>query len=175
MQIALGDGTQLSPFLGARGRLAICDPEIEESGRHSETALKAMGLWEAVLGRLALSVSPNAEIQSVADGKVALAVGFDTDAVDRPGVVVVGEFPDGTHPPIVYPVAATTDSGQDALAFLAYVTSPDAAIAFPPVRLHIFAGCSAPIEHVLSSFRTRAARIGRSSATEPQRQSSIMF
>ncbi|MDR3532287.1 MAG: molybdate ABC transporter substrate-binding protein [Rhodopila sp.] len=128
--VALGDGMQLAPLLGARGRLSICNPSLEDSGRYSVTALKAMGLWDAVAGRLNVAISPKAELASLGDGQAALAVAFDTDAAGDPAVKVVGEIPDGTHPPIVYPIALTPNADQEARAFLAYLRTPEAARTF---------------------------------------------
>jgi molybdate transport system substrate-binding protein len=66
----------------------------------------------------------------VADGQAALAVAFDTDAAGDPAVKVVGEIPDGTHPPIVYPIALTPNSDRETRAFLAYLRTPEAARTF---------------------------------------------
>ena len=103
---------------------------IQDSGRYGETALKAMGLWDAIAGRLSVSASPKAELESLAAGHAAMAVAFDTDAVGAPGIAVVGEIPDGTHPPIVYPVALTAAANKGTGALLAYLRTPEAALAF---------------------------------------------
>jgi molybdate transport system substrate-binding protein len=46
-------------------------------------------------------------------------------------VRVVATFPEGSHPPVVYPVALTSGTmNPAAAAFLSYLTSPTARIAF---------------------------------------------
>jgi molybdate transport system substrate-binding protein len=39
-------------------------------------------------------------------------------------VKILGTFPDNTHPPIIYPAAATAAANTDALAFLNFLKGP---------------------------------------------------
>jgi molybdate transport system substrate-binding protein len=56
---------------------------------------------------------------------------YATDAAADPNVRIVGSFPEGSHPPIVYPVAITRDAASpEAAAFLAYLRGPAAKAAF---------------------------------------------
>jgi molybdate transport system substrate-binding protein len=56
----------------------------------------------------------------VSRGEAPLGIVYRTDAAADPGVVIVGAFPDDSHPPIVYPAAvvrrAETDGRNDAAA-----------------------------------------------------------
>jgi molybdate transport system substrate-binding protein len=45
-------------------------------------------------------------------------------------VRVVAVFPESTHTPITYPVAATTDASPQARDFIAFLTSPAARAIF---------------------------------------------
>ena len=49
-----------------------------------------------------------AALTLVARGEAALGIVYSTDAKVEPGVKIVGTFPADSHPPIIYPVAATT-------------------------------------------------------------------
>ena len=70
-------------------------------------------------------------LQYVARGETPFGVVYDTDAKVEPKVRIVGLFPDGTHPKIVYPAAVVAASkNPDAARFLAYMSSPPAAAIF---------------------------------------------
>ena len=43
---------------------------------------------------------------------------------------IVGVFPEDSHPPIIYPVAATSGAKPDAAAYLAFLRSPAAKAIF---------------------------------------------
>jgi molybdate transport system substrate-binding protein len=55
-----------------------------------------------------------------------LGIVYATDAKVEPGVKVVGTFPAESHPPIIYPVAATTTAKPEASDYLAFLRSPAA-------------------------------------------------
>ena len=44
--------------------------------------------------------------------------------------MVAGVFPEDTHPPIVYPIAALKDAREGAEPFIRFLTSRDAAAIF---------------------------------------------
>src|SRR6266852_1752816 len=52
-----------------------------------------------------------------------LGIVYATDAKVEPGVKIIGTFPADTHPPIIYPVAATTTAKPEANDYLAYLRS----------------------------------------------------
>ncbi len=54
--------------------------------------------------------------------KRRLGIAYETDAKVEPKVKMVGVFPDGSHPPVVYPVAATSTTTN--AATLRYLDSP---------------------------------------------------
>ena len=134
---------QLLPLLGSR-KLSMCDPKAEDSGTFSEAALRAMGLWDAIAGRIAFARSAETEIQSIADGEFPLGVAFDTEAAGVRGVKVVGEFPNGTHPPIVYSAALSADARPGSEGFIQYLRSPPSALAFRKAGYDLLPGAVAP-------------------------------
>jgi len=52
------------------------------------------------------------------------------DAKIEPGVKIVGTFPADSHPPIIYPVAATTNAKAEAADYLAFLRSSEAKAIF---------------------------------------------
>jgi len=59
----------------------------------------------------------------VARGEAVLGIVYSTDAKVEPGVKIVGTFPADSHPPILYPVAATSTAKPEAKAYLDYLQS----------------------------------------------------
>jgi molybdate transport system substrate-binding protein len=50
----------------------------------------------------------------VARGETPIGIVYETDAKIEPKVKIVGVFPEGSHPAIVYPVAATAAGANPA-------------------------------------------------------------
>ncbi len=64
-------------------------------------------------------------------GEAALGIVYSTDAAAEPNVKIVGTFPDGSHPPIIYPAAVIKDAkSADAAPFLDYLKSTKARPSF---------------------------------------------
>jgi molybdate transport system substrate-binding protein len=119
----------LSGALGG-GRLAIADPDSVPAGKYAKASLTSLGVWNAVVDHLALAENVRVALAYVARGEAPLGIVYATDALSEPKVKVVGTFPDGSHPPIVYPAALTKDAKPLAKAFLDYLDGPDARAVF---------------------------------------------
>ena len=127
-QIALAPnlGTTLTGALGG-GKLAMATIDAVPAGKYGKAALEKLGAWEAVKGQVAQAENVRAALLLVARGEAPLGIVYATDATADPSVRVVATFPADSHPPIVYPAAATQESrNPDAPAFLAYLRSPAA-------------------------------------------------
>jgi molybdate transport system substrate-binding protein len=59
-----------------------------------------------------------------------LGIVYSTDAKVDPGVKIVGTFPADSHPPIIYPVAATSTAKPEAKAYLDFMKSAAAKAIF---------------------------------------------
>jgi molybdate transport system substrate-binding protein len=118
--LVIGPGFELTAALGRGGRLAVADPNVVPAGKYAKAALTALGAWDGVSGRLAPAENVRAALLLVSRGEAPLGIVYRTDAAADPGVVIVGAFPDDSHPPIVYPAAvvrrAETDGRNDAAA-----------------------------------------------------------
>ena len=82
--------------------------------------------WTAIL--LSLRVAVIATL--VARGEAALGIVYSTDAKVEPGVKIVGTFPADSHPPIIYPVAATTTAKPETADYLAFLQTSAAKAIF---------------------------------------------
>ena len=119
-------GLDLAGLLGD-GRLAIGDVKSVPAGKYAKAALETLGAWDAVKDRLAQTENVRAALKLVALGETPLGIVYRTDAEAEAAVKVVGVFPAGSHPDIVYPVARVAASQKEgASAFIDFLASPEA-------------------------------------------------
>jgi molybdate transport system substrate-binding protein len=130
VQLAIGPNFALAQALGDR-RLAMGDPSNVPAGKYGKAALEALGVWSSVAAKVAPAESVRAALLLVARGEAPLGIVYQTDAAVEPQVRIVGAFPPGSHPAIIYPVAVTASSTDAAaLDYLAFLKSPAARAAF---------------------------------------------
>jgi molybdate transport system substrate-binding protein len=120
--VAIGPGFDLAKLAGD-GRIATGDVKAVPVGKYAKAALEKLGAWAAAEPKFAMAESVRAALTLVARGEAVLGIVYATDAKVEPGVKIVGTFPPDTHPPIIYPVAATTTAKPDASAYLDYLRS----------------------------------------------------
>ena len=80
------------------------------AGKYAKAALEKLGAWAAAEPKLAQAENVRAALALVARGEAPVGIVYETDAKVEPNVKIVGVFPDGSHPPITYPVAATANA-----------------------------------------------------------------
>ena len=113
------------------GRLAIGQTRTVPAGKYAKASLESLSLWSGVRPRLAESESVRAALMLVARGETPLGIVYASDAKAEPGVRVVATFPEDSHPPIVYPVAALRGArAAQATRFVQWLASPDADALF---------------------------------------------
>jgi molybdate transport system substrate-binding protein len=120
--VAIGPGFDLAALAGD-GKIATGDVKSVPVGKYAKAALEKLGAWQAAEPKFAMADSVRAALTLVARGEAALGIVYATDAKVEPGVKVVGTFPADSHPPIIYPVAATTTAKPEAKDYLDYLHS----------------------------------------------------
>src|ERR1700687_4701838 len=120
--VAIGPGFDLAK-LAADGKIATGDVKAVPVGKYARAALEKLGAWQAAEPKFAMAESVRAALTLVARGEAILGIVYATDAKVEPGVKVVGTFPADSHPPIIYPVAATTTAKAEAADYLAFLRS----------------------------------------------------
>ena len=105
--LKIAPGFPLAAALGKDGRLATGDPESVPVGKYARSALAF-----------------------IARGETPLGIVYETDAKVEKRVRVVDFFPADSHPPIVYPVAVTTQARPAARQFVEFLQSTPAQAAF---------------------------------------------
>jgi molybdate transport system substrate-binding protein len=116
--------------LAGDGRIATGDVTAVPAGIYAKAALEKLGVWSSVEPKMAMTANVRAALVLVARGEAPLGIVYSTDAKVEPGVKVVGIFPEDSHDPIVYPVAATTGAKPEATAYLEFLRSQAAKSIF---------------------------------------------
>jgi len=119
----------LAGALGDR-RLALADPASVPAGKYAKAALTALGVWDSVSSKVANAENVRVALEYVARGEAPYGIVYATDAKVAPTVRVAGVFPEGTHPPIVYPAALTKTASPGAKAFLDFLSGAQARAIF---------------------------------------------
>jgi molybdate transport system substrate-binding protein len=128
--VSLQPGFDLAPSLGS-GRLAMGNVDAVPAGKYGKAALEKLGAWNGVKDRIAQAESVRAALLLVSRGEAPLGIVYRTDAASDANVKIVADFPDGSHPPIIYPAALTKASDHpDAAEFLVFLRSAKARSAF---------------------------------------------
>ena len=124
--VTIGPGFPLASLLGG-GRLAMADPDSVPGGKYGQAALEHLGVWSSVRTRIARAENVRAALALVSRGEAPFGIVYHTDAAADPKVRVVGFFPEDTHPPITYPIAAVAASTAPTIAaYLEFLRSPAA-------------------------------------------------
>src|ERR1700731_771433 len=127
--VTIGQGFDLAKLAGD-GKIATGDVKAVPVGKYAKAALEKLGAWQAAEPKFAMAESVRAALTLVARGEAALGIVYATDAKVEPGVKIVGTFPADSHPPIIYPVAATTTAKTGAAFYLAFLRSSVAKTIF---------------------------------------------
>jgi molybdate transport system substrate-binding protein len=120
--VAIVPGFDLANLAGD-GRIATGDVRAVPVGLYAKAALEKLGIWPKVEPKLAMTENVRAALAFVARGEATLGIVYATDAKVEPNVKVIGTFPEDSHPPIIYPVAATRTAKPDVSAYLDFLRS----------------------------------------------------
>jgi molybdate transport system substrate-binding protein len=127
--VTIGPGFDIARLAGD-GRIVIADVKAVPAGRYAKAALESLGAWAAAEKKLAQTENVRAALAYVSRGEAPVGIVYATDAKVDPGVKIVGTFPDGSHPPVTYPVAATANAKPEATRYLEFLRTPAAKSIF---------------------------------------------
>jgi molybdate transport system substrate-binding protein len=118
--VTVGPDLDLPKLLG-NGRLVTGDVRAVPAGKYAKTALEKLGLWAKIENKIAMAENVRAALALVAREEAPLGIVYATDAKVEPRVRIVGVFPEDSHPPITYPIAATINAKPEATHYLAFL------------------------------------------------------
>jgi molybdate transport system substrate-binding protein len=116
--------------LAGDGRITTGDVKAVPVGKYAKAALEKLGAWQAVEPKMAMAENVRAALALVSRGEAVLGIVYSTDAKVDPGVKIVGTFPADSHPPIIYPVAATSTAKDGTSDYLSFLKSSAAKATF---------------------------------------------
>lgn len=119
-------------FVTALGdaKIATGDPESVPVGRYARLAFLGLGIWDEVAPRIVPAENVRTALAYVARGEIPFGVAYATDATLDSRVVALDVFPETSHPPIVYPIAATKGADPHAIRFLRFASDATATRIF---------------------------------------------
>ena len=123
--VTIAQGFDLAKLAGD-GRIATGDVKAVPVGLYAKAALEKLGSWAAAEPKFAMTDNVRAALVLVSRGEAALGIVYETDAKVEPGVKIIGAFPEGSHPTIVYPVAATENAKPEVTSYLEFLRSKTA-------------------------------------------------
>lgn len=126
--VTIAHGVRIDAVLGPDGRLAVGNTQSVPAGIYAAEALRSLGVWDSVSGRLAEAADVRAALLAVEHGAAPAAIVYRSDAHGVAGVAIAAVFPAGSHTPITYPGAVVAGAGQaaEARAYLALLRSAPA-------------------------------------------------
>ncbi len=104
--------------------IALGDPASVPAGDYGRQVLEALHVWQAVQAKLVLAKDVRQVLSYVETGNADAGVVYETDASESDRVRVAAKAPEGTHTPVIYPVAVLKDcrnpeAAREFVAFLA--------------------------------------------------------
>lgn len=114
------------------GKFSIGEPTVVPAGQYAQQVLQKMGIWEKVKDKAVLAKDVRTVLTYVETGNAEAGIVYKTDAASSSKVRVVAAAPEGSHQPIVYPVAILAGAKQPKAAedFLTYLTSTESKAVF---------------------------------------------
>jgi molybdate transport system substrate-binding protein len=138
VKLRIGPNFPLAQALG-NGRLAMADSGGVPAGKYGKAALEALAVWSSVADKLAPAENVRATLLLVSRGEASLGIVYQSDAIADKGVKILGIFPDNTHPPIIYPIAAVRGSSNPSnAAYIAFLKSNGARPLFEKWGFMVF-------------------------------------
>jgi molybdate transport system substrate-binding protein len=125
----------------AQANVAMGFVDAVPVGQYGKAALEYLDQWTAVKHHVVQTDNARAALALVALGEVPYGVVYATDAAAESRVHIVGEFPNESHPTILYSATKIKGSSEQAHDFLEYLSSEPAqsifqSHGFVPVSLH---------------------------------------
>ena len=159
-QVDLNDPASLLSALGD-WPLILGDPAHVPAGIYAREALKHVGLWDKLDGRMAFVPNARAVTARVAQGEAPLGITYASDLHGLEIVVVAALFPSESHTPIRYELALVVPATNPvALDFYYYLFSEEAQAIF---KAHGFTPAAQSLgrEGILPSARAGSPRSQR--------------
>ena len=111
----------------AVGKIALGETAVVPAGQYAKEVLQKLAIWDKVQDKIVFAKDVRTVLAYAETGNVEAGIVYKTDAVSSDKIKVAATAPDGTHQPIVYPVAvvAGTKQAKAAQDFSNYLFGPE--------------------------------------------------
>ncbi len=123
--LAVASGSPLTGDVAAvlgKDKFAMADPENVPAGKYAKASLQKLGLWDGLKDNAVYAENVRVALAFVDKGELNAAIVYASDAFVDKSVNVAHVFDPATHPAIVYPAAVMKDGGEQAKAFVAFLS-----------------------------------------------------
>ncbi len=113
-------------------KVSIGDPESVPAGQYSKEVLTSLNLYNQIQAKLVFAKDVRQVLSYVEAGDVDAGLVYTTDAKVSDRIKVIATAPEGSHVPIIYPVAVLKDSKNPdaAKAFVQFLSSEEGKAVF---------------------------------------------
>ncbi|SDF63155.1 molybdate ABC transporter substrate-binding protein [Sporomusa acidovorans] len=113
-------------------KIALGETATVPAGQYAQQVLQKLGLWDKLKDRVVFAKDVRTVLTYTETGNVEAGIVYKTDAASSDKVKIVATAPEGSHQPIVYPIAVTSGSKQAkaAEAFVEYLFSAESRAVF---------------------------------------------
>ena len=113
-------------------KVSIGETASVPAGQYAQEVLKKLGIWDNIKTKAVLAKDVRTVLTYVETGNVEAGIVYKTDALSSDKVKIVATAPEGSHQPIVYPVALLSGTKQQQVAedFLTYLSTPECKAIF---------------------------------------------
>lgn len=108
-------------------KIALGETAVVPAGQYAQEVLQKLGIWDKVQGKVVFAKDVRTVLAYTETGNVEAGIVYKTDAVSSDKIKVVATAPEGSHQPIVYPIAVVsgTKQAKQAEDFIKYLFGPE--------------------------------------------------
>ena len=108
-------------------QISIGEPSVVPAGQYAQEVLQKLNIWDKVKAKAVLAKDVRTVLTYVETGNVDAGIVYKTDAASSKKIKIAATAPEGSHAPIIYPVAVLSGTKQSKAAeeFLAYLSGPE--------------------------------------------------
>jgi molybdate transport system substrate-binding protein len=113
-------------------KISIGETASVPAGQYAQEVLQKLEIWDNIKAKAVLAKDVRTVLTYVETDNVDAGIVYKTDALSSNKVKIVANAPEGSHQPIVYPVALLSGTKQQQAAedFLAYLSTPECKAIF---------------------------------------------
>ena len=113
-------------------KVAVGETATVPAGQYAQQVLTKLGIWDAIKGKAVFAKDVRTVLAYTETGNVEAGIVYKTDAASSQKVKVVATAPEGTHEPIIYPMAVLSGAKQAKVAedFANYLYSAESKAIF---------------------------------------------